>query len=767
MTIERFLQLLLGSQIILAALLLYIGQGVFWVVPCVAFFVLASFLVVDKYKLFHLGSFWLNLLTILVTGFCVYDMFFNIAPFQLVISAANGLLLIELILLLRQKTFQTYWLLFLLSFFQVIVGAAFRQQTSFGILLFLFMGIALATLITLTFYRQSEDCDSSMTRMPLCPRLAGRFASIGLFSIFVSVLFFLLMPRMGEGFFLGIPGRHGGNRPATVGFNDVIRLGDLGPSQKDSSTVCQVSLFQGNSSTFAQRTRQLYLRGVTLNVYSDRQWRRENQPNRELIPQPSPMLKRFANLKTAPDQPSQDDENSNQNLTTRIVYNVNPTRHLDAFAVWPFYPRDLVQFRIAFTFNARDQRLKCREFFTRQPHSYEFYSPSVQHGTQVECTPKLFPQAFTPLLQIPQDDQGVSLVPSAKKLALEWLEEAGLSVENDGVEKVARQLCRKLRDSGEFVYSVNPQSRIRSLDPLEDFLSQHKAGHCEFFASALTMILRSVDIPAQVVVGYVTDEYNKYGNYFTVRQRHAHAWVEVWVPPTQLDLDYDAPTPAIVTADNFNSYKKTWTQRDWRYGAWLRLDPTPSVSEEETRVNAILDWFGSLFDWMNVQWEKYVIKLDSKTQQEQVYEPVWRFWEDAPFGRWLHKFFRNLSIKKIVTVLILIFIALYWIRRAIKFISHLLRKYWMYKNSGTAPIEAKIDFYRRFEKALKKRGFTRQANQTPLEFAQELENMPSFANWAISPTEIAMSYYAVRYGGQTVSALWVKEVMAQLKAANA
>ena len=787
MTIERFLQLSLSGQIILAAFLLFLGQGLEWIALAVALFVLVAFLVVDKYKLFQLNPLGLNILTLLVAGFCVYNLFFYGSPFQIVSNTANGLLLMELILLLRRKTFHTYWLIFLLSFFQVIVGSAFRQQTAFGILLLIFVTIALISLTALTFYRQAEESTENSAkksqdikakpaqeslmrssvrnaqqrgkRFPFCFSLTWKLIATGLFSLLVSVIVFLLTPRFGEGSYLGFPGS-GSGAPASIGFNDVIRLGELGPRQKDSTIVCQVKLFEGDTGVPAQKPIQLYLRGVTVNSYENRQWRFNNRPYREPFLQPNERLKQYSNLKT---EFSDSDSDSKPNLTTRMQYSINPTGRLEAFAVWPFYPRDLVQFRMFFTFNALDQRLSRREFIARQRHAYEFYSPSVQRGVQVEITPKLYPQEFASLIQIPKDESGETLIPSAQKLAQKWLDEAGLSVESDGIEKAARQLCRKLRDSGEYAYSLNPQKRNRNLDPLEDFLSEHKVGHCEFFASALTMLLRSVNIPAQPVIGYATNEYSKYGEYFTVRQRHAHAWVEVWIPSNQLDLDYDQDPPAIVTADNFISYKKTWSQRDWRYGGWLRLDPTPSVSQEETQINAFVDWFGSLFDWMNVQWEKYMIRMDPRTQQTQVYDPIRHLWDNSKLYRWLRNYFSKTSIKKILTVLILVLIGLYWTIKLLSAAWKWLQIRFKFKGSSLKVAQARVEFYRRFEKALRRRGFTRRADQTPLEFALELEGLPQFASWTISPKEIAMKYYAVRYGGETVSPDWIKAVKESLR----
>lgn len=66
-------------------------------------------------------------------------------------------------------------------------------------------------------------------------------------------------------------------------------------------------------------------------------------------------------------------------------------------------------------------------------------------------------------------------------------------------------------------------------DPVLHFLEQSKRGHCEYFASALALLARSLGIPARVVGGYRVLERNGLGGYDVVRERHAHAWVEAWV----------------------------------------------------------------------------------------------------------------------------------------------------------------------------------------------------------------------------------------------
>ena len=69
--------------------------------------------------------------------------------------------------------------------------------------------------------------------------------------------------------------------------------------------------------------------------------------------------------------------------------------------------------------------------------------------------------------------------------------------------------------------------RDERYEPLEDFLFVQKAGHCEYFASALAVMLRTVGVPTRSVNGFYGGEWNSFGHYLAVRQGDAHSWVEV------------------------------------------------------------------------------------------------------------------------------------------------------------------------------------------------------------------------------------------------
>jgi protein-glutamine gamma-glutamyltransferase len=84
--------------------------------------------------------------------------------------------------------------------------------------------------------------------------------------------------------------------------------------------------------------------------------------------------------------------------------------------------------------------------------------------------------------------------------------------------------------------------RFAPKDPLAYFLFERKQGHCEYFASSMAVMLRSLKIPARVVNGFRTGEFNDVTSQYVVRARNAHSWVEAYFPGYGW-VDFD-PTPA-------------------------------------------------------------------------------------------------------------------------------------------------------------------------------------------------------------------------------
>ena len=70
-------------------------------------------------------------------------------------------------------------------------------------------------------------------------------------------------------------------------------------------------------------------------------------------------------------------------------------------------------------------------------------------------------------------------------------------------------------------------------NPVQEFLTRRKSGHCETFATAMALVLREHGIPSRLVTGFAGGERGPFGSYYLVRGLDAHAWVEAWCGPAQ------------------------------------------------------------------------------------------------------------------------------------------------------------------------------------------------------------------------------------------
>lgn len=140
---------------------------------------------------------------------------------------------------------------------------------------------------------------------------------------------------------------------------------------------------------------------------------------------------------------------------------------------------------------------------------------------------------------------------------------------------------QELRTS--FSYSLR-HVRPDGGDPILDFLKSNRSGHCEYFASAMVLLARSLEIPARVVGGYRVTEYNPLGDYWVVREKNAHAWVEAWVPGkgwTSFD-----PTPGESAAAMSEARSPIMAAMlDLVFSGWL-VGWTPEATREHLAIAA-------------------------------------------------------------------------------------------------------------------------------------------------------------------------------------
>lgn len=192
----------------------------------------------------------------------------------------------------------------------------------------------------------------------------------------------------------------------------------------------------------------------------------------------------------------------------------------------------------------------------------------------------LFPDPVEP------DDSPVSDIPVTRETSL-YLNTRGipekipalaqhLASDTDSIGIRVERTMRYLRENCSYSLYQLPSN----IDPVEDFLFASKSGTCEHFATAMALILRTMGIPARPVGGYAMGDWNEIGGFFTVRQRHAHTWVEVYFPAN----------------------------------GWVSFDPTPA-QHEDTSETEISRFFTALWETYEGYWFNYVYNFDNKAQQ--------------------------------------------------------------------------------------------------------------------------------------------------------
>jgi hypothetical protein len=131
-----------------------------------------------------------------------------------------------------------------------------------------------------------------------------------------------------------------------------------------------------------------------------------------------------------------------------------------------------------------------------------------------------------------------SILPSAERAVFERVA-ADLGLRGVPAAEAARRIERHL---GGFTYSLYRERAVpKGETALGDFMTRTRAGHCEYFAAAATLLLRAAGIPARYATGYAVMERSALEDAYVVRSRHSHAWTRAWVGGRWIELD---PTPA-------------------------------------------------------------------------------------------------------------------------------------------------------------------------------------------------------------------------------
>jgi transglutaminase-like putative cysteine protease len=449
-----------------------------------------------------------------------------------------------------------YLHLYAISLITLLASAALTTQLWYAPFFFLYLVAGVWTLSLYHLMKEKEECPGGRTAgtdhvQPPSPpaHISPRFfwttnaMAAGAFGL--TLLFFFFIPRIGVGFFQN----NHGESLRTTGFTQHVDLGVIGPVKQDPSIVMRVELTEGEDNE--SKREPLYLRGVAYDQYNGKSWSNSLPHRRTLTELPQGT---FTLRTPRVESPATSDRRLRQEillepLDTAVLFGAPLPVSVkgDFLSV----QADLMgSLHLPFPSHARIQ--------------YTAYSlPTTVTATENRASALLYPEFILQhYLQVPAVSSQV--VDLARRVT-----QPATSV-SQAVNLIRTHLLTTYR------YSLEVPS-LQSAHPLEDFLLTRKTGYCEHYATAMVVLLRAVGIPARLVTGFLATEWNAFGNYYTVRQRDAHAWVEVYFPQS----------------------------------GWITMDPTPPVPE------AAPTWWqsaGSVMDSARLKWDRLFVHYSASDQ---------------------------------------------------------------------------------------------------------------------------------------------------------
>ncbi len=408
--------------------------------------------------------------------------------------------------------------------------------------------------------------------------------------------FFLVLPRTTLAL-RPLPFSLTGLMGAQAGLSESIDLGGSGPIASNPDVVMRIlppkDAGPGDRASLADR--YALLRGLALEKLSGTRWGPESTTwvRKVFFVSPSESLSRKeAELYVAP------------NTHSILALPYGEELDLQWPAVFPLRQGDGDSIRWQYP----PQRWLSLGVATRSAGSVPFL-PEEGAWTRT--------RRFAALTYVPEEAD------AARRWSLEVVPET-LPAAQRSPELLATRLAARLRG---FRYTTeNPSGR--AANPLQDFLERTRAGHCEYFASALAFMLRSRGVPARVVNGYRLGAWSEEGGYFLVTQNEAHAWVEY----------YDADA-----------------------GGWKVADPTPAAPPAPGSTG----WRASLRRWADAaqyRWDRYVVRFSDADQVEGM---DWIKRSAASLPSW-RPGKRDGAVAAVLLVLLLLARALVWRRRRLE-----------------------------------------------------------------------------------------------------
>jgi transglutaminase-like putative cysteine protease len=638
------------------------------------------------------------------------DMFFlsrslaanspNPPLYAALISSVHFLIFIMLVRLYSAKSDRDAHFLVMLAFAAVLASAVLTVDTTFLFLFFLFLLFAVATYAALELRRGATGAlVPPAASMPESERRLARalgFATVGVAAgaILCGAILFFLLPRVSAGYL----GKTSFNPTLLSGFSDQVELGQIGEIKKSSAVVLRVET--GTLVNYPA----LRWRGNALAIFDGRRWTSAERGPETLFANSEGWIALRARPKPG--------ELSGEILQFTVIQEPMASDAL-------FVAGTVLAVRGNFTGEAGGVSHR-RNYLYRDGagslinpfHNYVSvrYTGISQLPTfdraRLASSGEDYPQAITDTyLQLPEMD------PRIRALA----RTATQGAQNPYDKAAALEKYLKTKFSYTLNLTGNPGK-----DPLAHFLFETRAGHCEYFASSMTVMLRTLGIPSREVNGFLPGEFNDLGGDYIVRASDAHSWVEAYFPGS----------------------------------GWIVFDPTPDAPVITANFYSRL---AQLADWAELTWNDWVISYDfahqtALAQTVQMRSRNWRELGMAWFAEKQRHMKDRLSAWQIhhesfsyalplSLVLLLIAMRYGWIGRAVGQIKSLLTL--RGKNAGPASSQTASRMYLEMLQIMGRHGYPRAEAQTPFEFAAVVKK----SSLSAMVEEFTALYSAARYGG--------------------
>ncbi len=396
-----------------------------------------------------------------------------------------------------------------------------------GILMLLAIALILRAVVLYQIHDVLERADARTKSI-------GQRARIDIRSMILATGF--LCAIIGSAVFVVLPRNIGtqafgqwGNGESVSGFSDTVELGRPGFISQSSTPVLDLTITNRDGLNIgSEDTPPVYLRGAVLSEYDAGRWNR------------SPVMRAPLESRTALIPP---------NTSLRPRGRVDTTQWDQQFAIsirsssngpsYLFAPWKTVEFRVG------DEPMRVGLDFERGI----FIKDGI--GGKLDYTVRSMNTKFdtidfesfdrrSPVTPTPIEPEIAQL---AKDILVEAEIEPDASLRPISDDRIALSVIeRHLRS--QYTYTLDAQPVPPGEDATKWFLFERRAGHCEYYASALALMSRSIGIPVRVLTGYIVSDYNAMTGQYVVRESNAHAWVEAEIAPGHWRI-FDGTPPAV------------------------------------------------------------------------------------------------------------------------------------------------------------------------------------------------------------------------------